>query len=52
MNVFKSIAIVFLVLVAPASAQAPMLDDKDAAELIGGVVQSAEGIERLARCPP
>jgi hypothetical protein len=45
MNVFKSIAIVFLVLVTPASAQPPMLEETDAAELIGGAVQSAEGIE-------
>jgi ribosomal 30S subunit maturation factor RimM len=45
MNLLKSIAIVFLVLVTPASAQPPMLEETDAAELIGGAVQSAEGIE-------
>ena len=45
MNLFKSIAIVFLELATPASAQPPMLEETDAAELIGGAVQSAEGIE-------
>ena len=45
MNLFKSIAIVFLLLVTPASAQPSMLEEADAAELIGGAVQSAEGIE-------
>jgi len=45
MNLFKSIAIVFLLFATPASAQPPMLEETDAAELIGGAVQSAEGIE-------
>ena len=44
MNLFKSIVVVFLVLVTPASAQPPMLEETDAAELIGGAVQSAEGM--------
>ena len=38
-------AIVFLVLATAASAQPPMLEETDAAELIGGTVQSSEGIE-------
>jgi hypothetical protein len=45
MNLFEAMAIVFLVLATSASAQPPMLDETDAAELIGGAVQSAEGIE-------
>lgn len=45
MSLFKSIAIVFLLLATPVSAQPPMLEETDAAELIGGAVQSAEGIE-------
>jgi hypothetical protein len=45
MNLFKSIAIVLLLHAPPALAQPPMLEEADAAELIGGAVQSAEGIE-------
>jgi hypothetical protein len=45
MNLLKSIAIVLLLHATPALAQPPMLEEADAAELIGGAVQSAEGIE-------
>ena len=46
MNPLKSTAIGLLLLAtASASAQPPMLEDDDAAELVGGAVQSAEGIE-------
>jgi hypothetical protein len=45
MKLLRSMAIMLLLLETTAAAQPPMLGETDAAELIGGAVQSAEGIE-------